>query len=54
MNGTVFGSYVPSEPMGATAVPGVWVAGNVANLQAQVMAAAGGRAERGGARSTST
>jgi thioredoxin reductase/SAM-dependent methyltransferase len=40
MHGSVVGSYVPSEPTGATAVPGVWVAGNVANLQAQVIAAA--------------
>ncbi|MGY1804851.1 NAD(P)/FAD-dependent oxidoreductase [Blastococcus sp. SYSU D00922] len=42
MNGNVFGTYVPSEAMGATAVPGVWVAGNVANLQAQVISAAAG------------
>jgi SAM-dependent methyltransferase len=40
MFGSVVGSYVPSEPMGATSVPGVWVAGNVANLQAQVIASA--------------
>ena len=40
MNGAVIGSYIPSEPTGATSVPGVWVAGNVANLQAQVIAAA--------------
>jgi thioredoxin reductase/SAM-dependent methyltransferase len=40
MHGAVIGSYVPSEPTGATAVPGVWVAGNVANLQAQVLASA--------------
>jgi thioredoxin reductase/SAM-dependent methyltransferase len=40
MHGSVVGSYIPSEPTGATAVPGVWVAGNVANLQAQVIAAA--------------
>jgi thioredoxin reductase/SAM-dependent methyltransferase len=40
MHGAVIGSYVPSEPTGATAVPGVWVAGNVANLQAQVIASA--------------
>ena len=40
VNGNVFGTYVPSEPTGATSVPGVWVAGNVANLQAQVVAAA--------------
>jgi len=40
LNGHVFGTYIPSEPMGATAVPGVWVAGNVANLQAQVISSA--------------
>ncbi|HZB21332.1 MAG TPA: bifunctional NAD(P)/FAD-dependent oxidoreductase/class I SAM-dependent methyltransferase [Blastococcus sp.] len=40
VNGNVVGTYVPSEPMGATTVPGVWVAGNVANLQAQVISAA--------------
>jgi thioredoxin reductase len=40
----VVGRYVPADPMGATAVPGVWVAGNVADLQAQVGAAAAGGA----------
>jgi thioredoxin reductase/SAM-dependent methyltransferase len=40
MHGHVVGSYVPADAMGATAVRGVWVAGNVANLQAQVIAAA--------------
>ena len=40
MNGHVVGSYVAADPMGATAVPGVWVAGNVADLQAQVIASA--------------
>ena len=40
MNGHVFGSYVPAEPTGATAVPGVWVAGNVADLRAQVISSA--------------
>jgi thioredoxin reductase/SAM-dependent methyltransferase len=40
MHGTVVGSYIPSEPTGATTVPGVWVAGNVANLQAQVITSA--------------
>jgi thioredoxin reductase/SAM-dependent methyltransferase len=40
VNGAVFGTYIPSEPTGATTVPGVWVAGNVANLQAQVISAA--------------
>ena len=40
MNGHVVGSYVPADPMGETAVPGVWVAGNVADLRAQVIASA--------------
>ena len=40
MLGAVVGAVVPSEPTGATAVPGVWVAGNVANLQAQVITSA--------------
>src|SRR3712207_6896395 len=40
VNGNVLGTYIPSEPTGATAVPGVWVAGNVANLQAQVITSA--------------
>jgi thioredoxin reductase len=31
---------VPADPTGATAVPGVWVAGNVADLRAQVVSAA--------------
>jgi thioredoxin reductase len=38
--GTVVGTYVQADAMGATAVPGVWVAGNVANLQAQVIVSA--------------
>jgi thioredoxin reductase len=40
MQGAVVGTYVPADAMGATAVPGVWVAGNVANLQAQVIGSA--------------
>ena len=48
-HGAVMGSYVPADPMGATAVPGVWVAGNVANLQAQVIAAAAGGLNAGAA-----
>jgi thioredoxin reductase len=40
MNGHVVGSAVPADPAGATAVPGVWVAGNVADLRAQVISAA--------------
>jgi thioredoxin reductase len=40
VDGHVVGTYVPADPMGATAVPGVWVAGNVADLKSQVIAAA--------------
>jgi thioredoxin reductase (NADPH) len=40
MNGAVVGTYVPADPMGATAVAGVWVAGNVTALQAQVVVSA--------------
>ena len=38
------GEYVPAEPGGRTAAPGVWVAGNVHDLRAQVGAAAAGGA----------
>ncbi|MGP3998874.1 NAD(P)/FAD-dependent oxidoreductase [Streptomyces sp. 8N706] len=46
MSGTVIGSYIPCGPTGETAVPGVWVAGNVATPTEQVIgsAAAGARA----------
>jgi thioredoxin reductase len=40
MRGQVIGTALPGDPMGATAVPGVWVAGNVTDLQAQVIVAA--------------
>jgi thioredoxin reductase len=40
MDGHLVGTYVPAEPSGATAVEGVWVAGNVTALQAQVVASA--------------
>jgi thioredoxin reductase len=40
MNGHVVGSAVPADPTGATAVPGVWVAGNVTDLRAQVISSA--------------
>ncbi|MDX6209063.1 MAG: hypothetical protein QOE24_1454 [Frankiales bacterium] len=36
----VVGSYVAADPTGLTSAPGVWVAGNVADLRAQVMTAA--------------
>jgi thioredoxin reductase (NADPH) len=39
--GVVVGTSVPADPTtGATAVPGVWVAGNVAEMRAQVVSAA--------------
>ncbi len=34
------GEYIPADPTGRTEVPGVWVAGNVTDLTAQVGAAA--------------
>ncbi|WP_228989986.1 NAD(P)/FAD-dependent oxidoreductase [Streptomyces sp. DH8] len=40
MAGTVIGTYVPTDPTGATEVPGVWAAGNVTRLTEQVIGAA--------------
>jgi thioredoxin reductase/SAM-dependent methyltransferase len=40
MGGVVYGSAVPADPSGATTVPGVWVAGNVTDLRAQVISSA--------------
>ncbi|MFI6510952.1 NAD(P)/FAD-dependent oxidoreductase [Streptosporangium sp. NPDC050855] len=40
MGGHVIGTYIASDPAGATAVPGVWVAGNVALLNETVIGAA--------------
>ena len=40
MNGHVFGTHIPADPMGATQVPGVWVAGNATGLMDQVVGAA--------------
>lgn len=40
MNETVVATHIAADPSGATAVPGVWVAGNVANPTAQLMASA--------------
>ncbi|MEV4165856.1 bifunctional NAD(P)/FAD-dependent oxidoreductase/class I SAM-dependent methyltransferase [Nonomuraea dietziae] len=49
MGGHVVGSHVAADPSGATAVPGVWVAGNVANLTEQVIGAAGAGVRAGAA-----
>jgi thioredoxin reductase len=43
IGGHVIGSCVPAGPGGATAVPGVWVAGNVADVQAQLISSAAAR-----------
>jgi thioredoxin reductase len=40
INGYTVGSQVPADPTGATAIPGVWVAGNVTHILAQVVTAA--------------
>ncbi|WP_336207097.1 FAD-dependent oxidoreductase [Nonomuraea sp. LPB2021202275-12-8] len=40
MNGFVVGRHIPADPTGATEVPGVWVAGNVATLTDVVITAA--------------
>jgi len=40
MGGHVYGTQVAADPTGMTAVPGVWVAGNVADLRAQVIGSA--------------
>ncbi len=42
MGETVIGTHVPADPTGRTSVPGVWVAGNVTDLSAQVVVAAAG------------
>jgi thioredoxin reductase len=40
MGGQVIGTQIDADPSGATSVPGVWVAGNLAAIQAQVISAA--------------
>ena len=40
IGGHIVGSQIPADSTGATAVPGVWVAGNVADVRAQVIVAA--------------
>jgi thioredoxin reductase/SAM-dependent methyltransferase len=43
------GAYIEADPKGLTAVPGVWVAGNVTDLMAQVVSAAAAGVEAGAA-----
>jgi thioredoxin reductase len=40
MGGQALGTYIAADPVGATTVAGVWVAGNVADPRAQVISAA--------------
>jgi Thioredoxin reductase len=40
MNGHVMGTHLPTDATGATAVPGVWAAGNVAGLAETVIGSA--------------
>jgi thioredoxin reductase len=40
IGGYVVGTHIEADPTGATAVPGVWIAGNLANIQAQVITSA--------------
>ena len=47
ISGHVLGSYVPADATGATTVPGVWVAGNVADPFGQVAAAVNEGAQAG-------
>ncbi|MFC5827531.1 FAD-dependent oxidoreductase [Nonomuraea insulae] len=49
MGGHVVGTYIPAGPMGETAVPGVWVAGNVSSVMDQVVAAVAGGVRAGAA-----
>ncbi len=49
MFGQVMGSYIAADGSGATAVPGVWVAGNVASLTDIVVSAAAAGVRAGGA-----
>ena len=49
MDGHVVGSQVAADPTGATAVPGVWVAGNVTDLRAAGDHRGGGGPDAGAA-----
>ncbi|NUS15058.1 MAG: NAD(P)/FAD-dependent oxidoreductase, partial [Streptomyces sp.] len=49
MGGHVVGTRIPADPAGATAVPGVWVAGNVTSLVEQVIGAAAAGVRAGAA-----
>ncbi|MEV0096986.1 FAD-dependent oxidoreductase [Streptomyces sp. NPDC050738] len=48
-DGHVIGSYIAADPMGATEIPGIWVAGNVTSLLDQVVGAANAGVRAGAA-----
>ncbi|MGW4646848.1 FAD-dependent oxidoreductase [Kitasatospora sp. NPDC004289] len=48
-DGHVFGTHFAADPVGASAVPGVWLAGNVTGLMDQVVAAAAAGVRAGAA-----
>ncbi|NYJ73373.1 NAD(P)/FAD-dependent oxidoreductase [Allobranchiibius huperziae] len=49
MGGVSVGTYVPTDPTGLTGTPGVWAAGNLANLMAQVVTSASAGSAAGAA-----
>jgi thioredoxin reductase len=49
MAGTVVGTRIPVDPVGRTAVPGVWAAGNVTSITEQVLSSAAAGAKAGAA-----
>lgn len=49
VGGTVVGTYLPADPSGLTATPGVWAAGNLAAPMAQVINSAAAGAAAGAA-----
>ena len=49
MAGHVIGSHIPADATGATSVPGIWVAGNITDLSAQVINAAAAGTKAGAA-----
>jgi len=49
MGGHTLGTYIAADPAGATEVPGVWVAGNVASLMEQVIGSAAAGLKAGAA-----
>ncbi|MFY2790143.1 NAD(P)/FAD-dependent oxidoreductase [Rhodococcus sp. MALMAid1271] len=49
MNDHVLGTYIEADPVGATSVPGVWVAGNVATPMDTVVAASAAGVKAGAA-----